>query len=197
MKRSWCRVLAPALLAALSAVFALPASAQPPKSAPVKPKSRQVQGKIIRVDKGQFVVETRDKARHTFRVRPQTKFRLKDRVVPFTDLRVGRNVTVDTVLVGEQPFADSVVLLEEDAVSPEDTLLEGEIVRVIGTDQVVVRTPARKEVIVFVDPRTTFLLENRAARFTDLRVGHHVRARVHVRGGRHMARQIMVPPRRR
>ena len=54
----------------------------------------------------------------------------------------------------ERQYAESVILAEEGAVPDEGTLIEGEIVRVIGTDRVVVRTRDRKEVIVLVDPRT-------------------------------------------
>jgi len=140
--------------------------------------------------------KTRGNEELTFRVRPQTKFLLKDKVVQLNALRVGVTVTVTDILEDDRHFADSVVIIEE-AVPPQETLLEGEIVRVIGQDQVVVRTLERKEVIVFVEPRTTFLLENRAGKFADLRVGAPVRVNVNVQDGRHKARHIVVQPRHR
>jgi len=196
MKRLLFLVLGLVSLAGMNFLFSLSVSAQPPKPARGKPQTRQIQGQIVKMDARQFVVKTSANEQFTVHVRPQTKFLLKDKVVQLTDLRVGANVTVNALVEGDQPFAESVVLVEEEA-NPQETLIEGEIVRVVAQDQVIVRTAERKEVIVFVDPRTTFLLENRTAKFADLRVGANVHANVHIRDGRHMARQIVVPPRRR
>ncbi len=197
MERSFLGVLGPTLLAVLNGAFALPDPPQPPRPAQVKPQNRQIQGQIVRMDSGQLVVKTRENEHHTLRVRPQTRVVLRDKVVQFNDLRVGANVNVVLVPQGEEIFAESVTVVEELGAPADQTLIEGEIVRVVGEEQVIVRTTDRREVIVFVDPRTKFLLEDRAGRFTDLRVGANVRAHVNVHDGRHMATQIHVPPRRR
>jgi hypothetical protein len=180
-------------LAGLNVSFAPPAAADPPKAA--RPAARKVEGKIVRTDSGQFVVKTTAGKEMTVNVRPKTKFMHKDKEVKFTDLRVGANVTVDVIAEDDRDFADSVLIVEEAAA--EETLIEGEIVRVVGEDQVGVLTPERKEVIVFVDPQTKFLIDEKAAKFTDLQRGANVRVNVNVRNGRHMAREVVVPRRRR
>jgi len=147
----------------------------------------------------QFVVRTRGNEQVTFHVRPQTRFMMHNKAVRLTDLRVGADVTVVAapVLNEQVVIADTVTLVAEEPAPPDEgTLIEGEIVRVVGEDQVIVRTAERKEVIVFVDPRTTFLLNDRPARFTDLRAGVNVHAHVNVRDGRHMAHRVIVQPRR-
>src|SRR5437588_55180 len=68
---------------------------------------------------------------------------------------------------------------------PAGTVLEGQIVRVVGTDQVVLRTADGKEVIVFVTPKTTYLASDQAAVFTDLRPGADVSVNYELRDGRH------------
>ena len=194
MKRTLLRILGLASFAVAIALFTVPDSALSPASAQVKAQTRQVQGNIVRMDAGQLVVKTSANEQLTVHVRPQTRFMLKDKLVKVTDLRIGASVTVNAILEGDRHFADSVVIVDEPLLG-QDTLVEGEIVRVIGQDQVLVRTPERKEVIVFVNPQTTFLLENRAGRFVDLRVGAPVRVNVNVHEGRHTARHIVVTPR--
>src|SRR5690349_5069685 len=51
------------------------------------------------------------------------------------------------------------------------TNIRGRIVRVQGTDQFVVRTPENKEMTFYVNPDTRYMMNNQAAKFTDLRVG--------------------------
>jgi len=196
MQRSWWSILGLASLIGLNAVFVPPAAGQPPRPAPVKPQARKLQGQIIRKDAGQIVVRTADREDVIVHLRPQARFLHKDRVVQLADVRVGVPIAVEVMSEGDRLFADTVTLVEEAAPPAEETLIEGEIVRVVGEDQVVVRTLERKEVIVFVDPRTTFLLQDRPGRFVDLRPGANIRAHVNFHDGKHMAHRIVVPPRR-
>jgi len=53
--------------------------------------------------------------------------------------------------------------------APKATKVRGHIVRLDGKDRFVIRTPEKKEVILLVNDRTRYLLENRAVRFADLR----------------------------
>jgi len=193
MKLSWLRWCGVAALAVAPA-FALEASGQKPKPAAGKQQTLEIQGRIAKTGQGQFVVATSDSKQITVLTRPQTKFLLNNKTVAFADLRVGTNVTAVYVLEGDRYIADTVTIVTESAA--DGTLIEGEIVRVVGEDQVIVRTPERKEVIVFVDPRTTYMFENRTGRFTDLRPGASVRVDVNIHEGRHTARQIAVPKRR-
>ena len=197
MKRALLSILGLAALATTIALFPPPASVLPSAAAQVKGQSRQVRGEVVRMDATQLVVKTPANAEFTVHVRPATRFMLKDKVVQVTDLRIGANVSVNAILEGDRHFADSVVIVDDAALPAQDTLIEGEIVRVIGQDQVLVRTPERKEIVVFVNPQTTFLLENRAARFADLRVGAPVRVNVNVHEGRHTARHVVVTPRKK
>jgi len=52
---------------------------------------------------------------------------------------------------------------------PKGTRIQGHVVRVQGPNQFVVRTADKREVILHTHPRTRFLLNERAVRFTDLR----------------------------
>jgi len=197
MKCSWLRWLGAPALAVAVPMFALQVSAQPadsPSPAQMKQRTIEVQGRVAKTGQGQFVVETRDNKQVTILTNPQTRFMMNKKAVRFADLRVGSTITVAVMVEGDRQIAETVTFVVDEEPA-EGTLIEGQIVRVIGEDQVVVLTPERKEVIVFVDPRTTFQLENRTGKFTDLRTGVSVRAQVNVREGRHTARQIVVPRR--
>jgi hypothetical protein len=131
MKRALLNILGPASLAVAIALFAPPASALPPTAVQVKAQTKQVKGQVLRMDAKQIVVQTPGNAEFTVHVRPQTRFMLKDKFVQVTDLRIGASVTVNAILEGDRHFADSVVIVEEPLLG-QDTLVEGEIVRVIG-----------------------------------------------------------------
>jgi len=185
-------------LLACNALAPLPVAAQARNPVEVRPGSHRVEGKIIRMGPDHFIVRTRGNEELTVHVRPQTRFLRRDQVVQFTDLRVGSDIAVvATPVLNQQVLnADTITIVTEEAPPPaEGTLIEGEIVRVVGEDQVIVRTRERKEVTVFVEPRTTYLLNDQPARFTDLRAGVNVHAHVNVRDGRHMAHRVILQPR--
>jgi len=197
MKRLWLSVVGPAVLAVWIAAAPASVFAQAASPVQVQPRSRQIEGRILQVGSDHLVVRTRGNEQMTVHVRPQTRLLMRNKVIRLTDLRVGADVAVVAVPESDRLFADTVTLVAEEPVPAEEgTLVEGEIVRVIGEDQVLVRTAERKEVIVFVEPRTTYLLNDQPARFTDLRAGVTINAHVNVRDGRHTAHRVIVRPRR-
>src|SRR5262249_25335534 len=131
MQRSWWSILGLASLIGLNAVFVPPAAGQPPRPAPVKPQARKLQGQIIRKDAGPIVVRTADREDVIVHLRPQARFLHKDRVVQLADVRVGVPIAVEVMSEGDRLFADTVTLVEEAASPAEETLIEGEIVRVV------------------------------------------------------------------
>jgi hypothetical protein len=58
----------------------------------------------------------------------------------------------------------------------------------------VVRTPEKREVIVHVHPQTKFLLNDRAARFADLREGVEVTTLYDVSDARNLASSVTIAP---
>ena len=75
----------------------------------------------------------------------------------------------------------------------EATAVEGQIVRVIGQDRVVIRTADGKEVIVYVGPQTTYQLGPQPVTFTDLRPGTPIGVNSDVRDHRFQARRFFAP----
>jgi uncharacterized protein (TIGR03000 family) len=76
---------------------------------------------------------------------------------------------------------------------PQDTILEGKILRT-GQDQFVIQTRDKREVTVFTNPETRYLLNNDPAVFTDLRTGTSVNVNFRMDGKRHIGNTITIRP---
>jgi hypothetical protein len=149
----------------------------------------RVRGKITKVEgTDRIVVRTQDNKDVILVANPQTRFTINGKAGRFADLRVGNEIdvaylvqdnvnVVNTVLVGDLEPADA-------------TFVEGTVVRVVGEDQIVVRDRADKEVIVFVNPQTRFLIDERPVRLVDFRQGANVRINVDTRDNRTWARTV-------
>jgi len=201
-------------LTLLSSAWATPAFAQqaprqqaPRQEAPrqeanptaTKQQAREVKGKVIRTDKDQFVVRTSDNKEVTIYTHPKTTYRSNNRDVRFSDVRVGTNITTGYDLDGERYLANNVVVLPAEqvdgvAVQPAapvaETVVQGKIVRVIGTDQVLIQTPDGKEVTVYINPQTAYQLTDQGGAFADLRPGVEIGINYDVRDRRFEARRI-------
>ena len=73
---------------------------------------------------------------------------------------------------------------------PRGMPMHGRVVRVMGPNQFVVRTPDNREVIVNVNERTQFLMNQRAAHFRDLRARQAVDVLLNPMGRRNLAQSV-------
>jgi len=71
--------------------------------------------------------------------------------------------------------------------------LEGRIVRT-GNDQFVVQTSDKREIIVYTNPQTRFMLNQNPGAFTDVRVGNNVQINVMRQGDRRNATIVTIRP---
>src|SRR5947209_14800002 len=67
--------------------------------------------------------------------------------------------------------------------------IQGQIVRT-GDNQFVVKTRDNKEVIFYTNPQTRYLMNDKAVRYSDLRVGANVTAAYPVEGTRSVANHV-------
>jgi hypothetical protein len=80
------------------------------------------------------------------------------------------------------------------APAQKGTRIQGHVVRVQGSDRIVVRTADKREVILHTNPQTRFLLNERVARFADLREGVEINALFDVMGERNLASAVTIIP---
>jgi hypothetical protein len=74
------------------------------------------------------------------------------------------------------------------------TRIQGRIVRMQGPDRFVVRTTDKREVILHSNAQTKFLLNSRAARFSDLREGVDIDAIFDVNGDLNVVSSVIITP---
>lgn len=98
-----------------------------------------------------------------------------------------------TVVDFMQPQGEQIPLGQPATALPQDTIVEGKILRT-GQDQFVVQTRDNREVIVYTNPETRFLLNNNPAAFNDLRAGTGVNVNFRMDGKRHIGNSITIRP---
>jgi hypothetical protein len=166
----------------------------------VKGTGTQIHGQVIRSGNGEFVVRGADNKEMTFRTNPQSRYYTHGKAGRFDDIRVGSTINAwYGAPENNQYYANTVDVLPADATTtqvpgapaaPGNTVYEGQIVRVVGTDQVVLRTSDGKEVIVYVNPQTTYQLNDQAATFNQFQPGVPIRVEYSVLNNRPIAHRI-------
>jgi len=180
-----------ALASLIGGFFGLTASAQPPVQPAQKTdvKVTVVEGKIVRVvDKDQIIVRNVQDKEVTVYVTPQTTYQITEKGGAFTDLRPDTNVAVYYDSRDNRYIATRVVGLQ---------MAEGEIVRVVGKDQVIIRTPEKKEITVYVSPQTIYELRPQGGGvITDLQPGSNVNVYYNIQDRQPRAFRIFLPRRK-
>src|SRR5262245_24257508 len=166
---------------------------QPPQKAPPD-QATTIRGKILKIQgQDQIVVRTSTGKEQTLFVGPSARFVISGKAGRFVDLRPGAEVTIIYTERENRFWIETVTVGETTAAEPpaEGTTVSGTVLRVVGEDQVVVRTADNKEVIVYVAPQTKYIVDDRPAQFTDFRTGSDVRIIYDVRDRRNMGRSII------
>lgn len=201
--------------ALVSGALLTAAAAAQTQTAPAGTAS-QLQGRVISAGNGHFVIQTSDNRQLTVYTNPQTRYLNNNQAANFSDLRAGSNVNFGYTLTDGRYYAGTVNLLPPGGPAPAQgavpapapaqpapavvppaappgpaSVLQGEVVRVIGNNQVVVRTADGKEIILYTGPQTTYLYNDQPAVFTDLQPGMAVNANYTVQNGRHLAGRIL------
>jgi hypothetical protein len=181
----------------VGAVAAPPPQAAPPAATPPPQQAGNgtlIRAKLLRVQgKDQIIVRTDAGKEYTLYVGPTARFVINGKAGQLVDLRPGADVAVIFTERDNRQWIETVTVGDVTAVEPigEGTTVSGTVLRVVGEDQVVVRTTDNKEVVVYVVPQTKYIVDEQPARFTDFRTGSDVRIVYDVRDRRNMARSII------
>jgi len=126
------------------------AQQNPPAQPNVQAQGTLIEGKVIKmVGQDQVMIRTADGKDVLVNVTPQTKYMLTAKGGAFTDLKPDAVIGVQYTPQNELNTATQIVVLQQ---------VEGQIVRVVGKDQIVIRTADGKEVTVYVSPETRYQL---------------------------------------
>jgi translation initiation factor IF-1 len=161
---------------------------QPKQGAQPSEQANQLEGQVVRVvGNDQVVIRTSDGKEITVHMSPDTKYRLTEKGGQFNDLKPGTDIGVQYDTRDKRQMATNVVAV---------TRVEGEIVRVVGKDRVVLRTADGKEVEVNVAPQTRYQIVTKGDTYipggvlTDLRPGLRVGVYYDLNERRPIARRI-------
>jgi hypothetical protein len=132
-------------------------------------QTQRVTGKIVKADNGQVVLLTDAGKEVTLNSAAQTRFMIDGQPARFADLNVGTVVNAAYFMDRERMVLDTITVGGTAPAAPaEGTLLQGTVVKVVGQDQIVVRTADGKEMVVFVSPQTKFQLTTQGGAIADV-----------------------------
>jgi len=164
--------------------------APPPKAA----AGLSIQGKIVRLDRpDRVVVRTSEGKDVILYTNKDTRYLNKDKAIRYEDLPIGTDFRGTYRVRDDRFYVDDFVVgapVTTAPAAPEGTVLEGTVVKVVGEDQVIVRTGDGKEVVIYVQPKTTYQYDDRPAKFVDLTPGVNLRVNYDERDRRFMARSL-------
>ncbi|HLW68077.1 MAG TPA: hypothetical protein VKS79_22355 [Gemmataceae bacterium] len=122
-----------------------------PRAQPnVQAQGAMIEGQVVKVvGQDQVMVRTSDGKEVLVHVNPQTKYMLTAQGGAFTDLKPNAFIGVQYTPQNQLNMATQIVGLQQ---------VQGQVVRVVGKDQLVIKTADGKEVTVYVSPETIYQL---------------------------------------
>jgi len=155
---------------------------------------RKFRGRVVRIDAAtnQIVAKSEDGKEVTLYVQKTGRFMRNGQAVRMADIQVGTIIEAQYLERDNHWWVDEVILVT-DATEPaaQGTQLQGTVVRVVGTNQVIIRTSDNKEVTIELAPQTVYTLDNnQPAQFRDVQAGQNVRVQYDVRDRRSIASRI-------
>jgi translation initiation factor IF-1 len=156
---------------------------------------RKFRGRVVRIDAAtnQIVAKTQDGKEVTLYVQKTARFLRNGQAVRMADIQVGTIVEAQYLERDNHWWVDEVILVT-DATDPapaaQGTQVQGTVVRVVGTNQIIVRTNDNKEVTIELVPQTVYTFDNQPGQLRDIQTGQDIRIQYDVRDRRSIASRI-------
>jgi len=127
-----------------------------------------------------------------FNTNAQSQYKLGTKAITVNDIKVGAIVEVRFVERDSHTWVQELIINDVSTGNTDQPgeEMKGVVVRVIGQNQIVVRTADNKEVIVDVVPQTVYKFNDQPARLADFPAGSDVRVQYNVLDRRPVARGI-------
>lgn len=177
---------------------------------------RKFRGRVVRVDaaNNQIVARSQDGKEVTLYVQKTGRFMRNGQPVRMADIQVGTVIEAQYLERDNHWWVDEVVVVTDvtdpappaqgtqppatqpPATQVQGTQVQGTVVRVVGTNQVIVRTNDNKEVTVELVPQTVYTFDNQPGQLRDIQPGQDIRVQYDVRDRRSIASRIFGARRR-
>lgn len=164
--------------------------------------ARNFRGRVVRVNpqNNQIVVKSQDGQEVTLYVQQNGRFLRNGQAVRLADIQVGTVITTQYVERDNHWWVEEVTIVTDNpganppAANPpavEGTQIQGTVVRIVGQNQVIIRTADGKEVTVDLVPQTTYLFNDQPGQLRDIQPGHDVRIQYTTRDRRFIAGRVL------
>ena len=154
---------------------------------------RKFRGRVVKIDAAtnQIVAKSQDGKEVTLYVQKTGRFLRNGQAVRMADIQVGTVIEAQYLERDNHWWVDEVILVT-DVTDPaaQGTQVQGTVVRVVGTNQVIVRTNDNKEVTIELVPQTVYTFDNQPAQLRDIQAGQDIRIQYDVRDRRSIASRI-------
>jgi len=155
---------------------------------------RKFRGRVVKVDAAtnQIVAKSEDGKEVTLYVQKTGRFMRNGQAVRMADIQVGTVIEAQYLERDNHWWVDEVILVT-DVTDPaaQGTTVQGTVVRIVGTNQVIVRTSDNKEVTIELAPQTVYTLDNnQPGQLRDFQAGQDIRVQYDVRDRRSIASRI-------
>lgn len=157
---------------------------------------RAFRGRIVSVDapKHQIVAKSQDGKEVTLYVEKNGRFLRNGQAMNFADLKVGMIVEAQYTERDSHWWVDEVIVVTDNAgngqPAGDGTQVQGVVVRIVGQNQVIVRTTDNKEVTVDLAPQTVYTFDNQPGQLRDIQQGQEIRVQYNTRERRNIAARI-------
>jgi len=157
---------------------------------------RKFRGRIVKINapNNQIVAKSQDGREVTLYVQQNGRFLRNGQAIRMLDLQVGTVIEAQYLERDNHWWVDEVTVVTENAgadqPAAEGTQIQGTVVRIVGQNQVVVRTKDNKEMTIDLNPQTTYMFDNQPGQFRDIQPGQDVRVQYNTVERRTIASRI-------
>jgi len=155
---------------------------------------RKFRGRVVRVDaaNNQIVAKSQDGKEVTLFLQKNARFMRNGQAMRMADIQVGTIVEAQYLERDNHWWVDEVILVTDNSTdaAAEGTHVQGTVVRIVGNNQVIIRTSDNKEVTIDLAPQTVYTYDNQPGRLVDVQPGQDVRVQYNTQNRRSIASRI-------
>jgi len=155
--------------------------------------NEKFRGRIVRVDAAtnQIVAKSQDGNEVTLYVQKNGRFLRNGQAITLVNLQVGTVIEAQYLERDNHWWVDEVIVVTDtDQAGTDATQIQGTVIRIVGQNQVIIRTKDNKEFTVDLVPQTVYTFDNQPGQFRDIQTGQEIRVQYNTRDRRSIASRI-------
>jgi hypothetical protein len=157
---------------------------------------RKFRGRVVKINaaNNQIVAKSQNGNEVTLFVQKNGRFMRNGQVVTLADLQVGTVIESQYLERDGHWWVEEVTVVTDNAGADqpgaENTQVQGTVVRIVGQNQVIIRTRDNKEMTIELAPQTSYSFDNQPGQLRDVQPGQDVRVQYNTVERRTIASRI-------